>query len=288
MKVLIAYDGSEYSEAALLDLGLAGLPPDLDAFVVSVSERWLPPPSTEEVLEPGDDASHSRTVEDASGVAERARQELTAAFPGWNISAVAYKGSPAEQILEKAEEWRPDLVVVGSQGHTALGRFVIGSVSQKVVTEAACSVRVVRRRPGDRARPPRLLIGLDGSPQAQEAVRTVSERRWPEGTEVLILTIFDESLERSPHFDKELGRIDMVQWDAESILSAAGLTPSRLSLEGNPKRRIPDKAESWEADCIFVGRRGHGRLRRLMLGSVASAVAARAYCSVEVCRAPRS
>ena len=40
----------------------------------------------------------------------------------------------------------PDLIVVGSHGRSALGRFMLGSVSQKVVTEAHCSVRVARGR----------------------------------------------------------------------------------------------------------------------------------------------
>jgi nucleotide-binding universal stress UspA family protein len=42
------------------------------------------------------------------------------------------------------------------------------------------------------------------------------------------------------------------------------------------------EAESWGADCIFVGARGMGRIGRFLLGSVSSAVAARAHCSVEV------
>jgi nucleotide-binding universal stress UspA family protein len=54
--------------------------------------------------------------------------------------------------------------------------------------------------------------------------------------------------------------------------------------EEEPKRLLLGEAESWGADCIFVGARGMGRVERFMLGSVSSAVAARAQCSVEIVR----
>ena len=57
--------------------------------------------------------------------------------------------------------------------------------------------------------------------------------------------------------------------------------------EEEPKRLLIAEAESWGADCIFVGARGGmGRIDRFLLGSVSSAVAARAHCSVEVARKP--
>jgi len=52
----------------------------------------------------------------------------------------------------------------------------------------------------------------------------------------------------------------------------------------DPKRLIVEEAASWNADCIFLGARGHSRLERFLLGSVAAAVAARATCTVEVVR----
>jgi nucleotide-binding universal stress UspA family protein len=51
-----------------------------------------------------------------------------------------------------------------------------------------------------------------------------------------------------------------------------------------PKQLLVQQADQWRADCIFVGARGLSRLERLLLGSVSSAVAARARCAVEVVR----
>jgi nucleotide-binding universal stress UspA family protein len=53
---------------------------------------------------------------------------------------------------------------------------------------------------------------------------------------------------------------------------------------GDPKRVLVDEAETWSADCIFVGAKGMSRVQRVLLGSVSGAVAARANCSVEVVR----
>ena len=67
-------------------------------------------------------------------------------------------------------------------------------------------------------------------------------------------------------------------------LHTRGLTVSSVIKEGDPKHVLLDEAEQWEADCIFVGARGLSRVARFWLGSVSAAVAARAYCAVEVVR----
>ncbi|MCV4785306.1 universal stress protein, partial [Escherichia coli] len=62
------------------------------------------------------------------------------------MSVEACADSPAWGIIKRADEWQPDLIVVGSHGRTAIERFVLGSVSQKVLYEARCSVRIARAR----------------------------------------------------------------------------------------------------------------------------------------------
>ncbi|HEX2491994.1 MAG TPA: universal stress protein [Blastocatellia bacterium] len=62
----------------------------------------------------------------------------------------------------------------------------------------------------------------------------------------------------------------------------SGKNKLKVVKEEDPKRLLIAEAESWGADCIFVGARGMGRIERFLLGSVSSAVTARAHCSVEV------
>jgi nucleotide-binding universal stress UspA family protein len=67
--------------------------------------------------------------------------------------------------------------------------------------------------------------------------------------------------------------------------AAPGVVVSMKIVEGNPKDLIVREASDWAADLIVLGSHGYGRVRRLILGSVASAVVAEAPCSVQVVRA---
>jgi nucleotide-binding universal stress UspA family protein len=201
------------------------------------------------------------------------------------VKAESRSGSPAGVIIVRADEWRPDLIVVGSHGRSALGRFMLGSVSQKVVTEAHCSVRVARGHGSDTEAPARLLIGVDGSPDSEAAITAVATRVWPADSKARVVIALDDVV--SEVIDQiEGGRA----WMRETIeaagarLRAAGLTVSSLIRKGAPKSVLPAEAAGWRADCIFVGARGLSRFERFRLGSVSAATAARAHCSVEVVR----
>ena len=67
-------------------------------------------------------------------------------------------------------------------------RFILGSVSQSVVTGEACSVRVSRSCDGKKDHPARIIIGVDGSACSRIAVKEVAARTWPKGSEVRLVT----------------------------------------------------------------------------------------------------
>jgi nucleotide-binding universal stress UspA family protein len=306
MKILIAYDGSSCADAALDDLQRAGLPPEAEAQIISVAEVWLPPPppSAAEILERAGEVKvpadfkrvYSRgcaAMKEALALAERANDRLKTNFPGWRISPDASCGSPAWEVVFRADEWKPDLVVVGSHGRTALGRFVLGSVSQRVLTEARCSVRIARGRVEEPGSPVRIIVGIDGSPGSEEAVRAVAARNWPAGSEVKVIIVDD------PLVPEIIGEIipplaetaEDRAWDEKMLSrSAAMLSGTEIKVtteirQGDPKKELPQAAEEWGADCIFVGSAGFSnRFERFVLGSISAAVAARAHCSVEVVR----
>jgi len=86
--------------------------------------------------------------ERATAAVEKAAAKLRAGETNRQLS-VATKvryGSPKGVILEEAEAFGADLIVVGSHGHGMLERFLLGSVSQAVALHAKCSVEIVRRR----------------------------------------------------------------------------------------------------------------------------------------------
>jgi hypothetical protein len=72
-------------------------------------------------------------IEEAEVLAKQAGERLQTYFPAWKVHAEARADSPAWGLVKKADEWKPDLLVVGSHGRSALGRLILGSVSQKVL-----------------------------------------------------------------------------------------------------------------------------------------------------------
>jgi nucleotide-binding universal stress UspA family protein len=75
---------------------------------------------------------------------------------------------------------------------------------------------------------------------------------------------------------------------AAEEMRSSGLAVTTVITAGDPKQALLDEAGGWGADCLFIGARGHNRLVRFMLGSLATAVVARAHCSVEVVRMEKS
>jgi len=89
-------------------------------------------------------ARAARLVEQAEALAAREAERVRRVFPRWAVGHEAQGGSPAFELLRRADEWHPRLVVVGSHGHTALGRFVLGSF---VPRQGFCPGEGARQRP---------------------------------------------------------------------------------------------------------------------------------------------
>ncbi len=311
MKLLIAYDGSEAADCAIDDLCRAGLPEQAMALVVTVAEVWLPPAADEQSnnLEVEPELPTPRIVrqmwarselivQQAKELAETASKRVLHNFPKWTVESRAASGSPPWEILKVEAEWQPNLLVVGSQGHSRLGSLVMGSVSQKLLTEAKSSVRVCRGRTLLGRPPQRLLLGVDGSVNSFGAVKEVAERNWIPGSEVEVVVVYDEisptllgsvippvSDEVEELNQSEQSWAEQIAEKAAEKLSESDLRVTKLVRSGDPKKILVERAEEIEADAIFLGSTGvSGSVERLLLGSVSAAVAARANCSVEVVR----
>jgi nucleotide-binding universal stress UspA family protein len=294
MKILIAYDGSEGAERAIEDLKRAGLPRRAEALVLTISEELIPAPTSIGGVATTFAKSLLEEEKNSLALARQAKSQIQQLFPGWGILAEAGIGSPGSEIIARADDWRPDLIVVGSHGRTALGRLFFGGVSQKVINEARCSVRVARGRIVEPDVPARLIVGVDGSEWADAAVEEIASRYWPTGSEVRIVnaawTVPPASapgmaVHLAGWIARESEHAKKAVDGAAEKLGSAGLRVSIVVKEQEPKALLCSEAEDLMADCIFVGARGIGRLERFLIGSVSSGVAARAHCSVEVVRA---
>jgi nucleotide-binding universal stress UspA family protein len=79
----------------------------------------------------------------------RAAERSLAGRPGLAIRSTVLEGDPETVIIEEADRWKADLVVVGSHGYGPVRCLVLGSVSQGVASHAPCSVEIVRCRLGE-------------------------------------------------------------------------------------------------------------------------------------------
>jgi nucleotide-binding universal stress UspA family protein len=306
MRILVAYDGSECANAALDDLKRAGLGTDVEARVMTVADVFIPqvdeevdntvPAYVPENVKRAHERARSK-LEQAEGLARRVSAQIRSIFPGWQVSYEAAADSPAWALIRKADEWRPDLIVMGARGLSVFGgRLILGSISQRVLYEASCSVRVARDSYRKTQNPIRLVVGVDNSSDSGAAVDEICKRRWPRQTEVRLLAVVDTVMAipdpAEPSAVKWIEVAEEENWGQvreifEGVaqkLRDAGLHAEVLIRRGNPADEILQEAHTWDADCIFVGARGTRGIDRLLLGSVSSAVSARAHCSVEVVR----
>ena len=138
-KLLLATDLSEASAGATDEAFELARRLGAHLLVVSVID-----PGT--LLRPGGRASarmdqvRARRAQLAQTLVERGRTE------GVAVSFLVWEGDPGNMIVEAAEAERADMVLVGSHGRGAVGRFFLGSVSDHVVRHAPCPVLVVRPR----------------------------------------------------------------------------------------------------------------------------------------------
>ena len=286
MKILIAHDGSPHSAEAIADLARAGMPGDAEAIVLSVADAWVAPSMPAELAAGGVDFAASQAVVDATlararDLAADGAKAVRALFPAWKVSSEATAGSPAWELIRRADEWTPDLLVIGATGRSNLERAVFGTVANLAATNARCTVRVARPRPGASG-PARVIVAIDGSPGARAAVDAAASRQWPTGSEAHVVEAVEDwalALRGATGSEPSHGAKE-----AAEALTKAGLKTEARLIAGDPKRVLLEHAKTWQADTIFVGARGIRALERFLLGSVSAAIASRATCSVEIVR----
>ena len=145
MRILLATDGSEHRGAAIDETVRQRSPADSEVRVISVIEpvRMYPLEGMDVKLY---EEIENRARERASVAVEKAAVKLRGGDESrkLNVTTKVLSGPPKRVILEEAETFGADLIIVGSHGNGALERFLLGSVSQAVALHAKCSVEIVR------------------------------------------------------------------------------------------------------------------------------------------------
>lgn len=306
MKILLAVDGSDCGFAAVDEAARMPWPEGSVVRIVSVAEIPLPTTPWAMPMPSGSYEEWERIFE------ERATENTTKALARFgevagsqtDVTAKTLKGDPKAAILDEAEHWGADLIIVGSHGYNILERLWLGSVSRAVVSHAKCSVEIARRREGQDASREglKILLAVDGSEFGDAAVEEIANRPWPRGSEVLVISVVHLPFTPTPETWAlpESYYSELEKAGREHAESAAGRAISRLResnaareipltlssevIVGHPEETIIETAKRWNADLVALGSHGYRGFQRFLLGSVSQAVASHAPCSVQVVR----
>jgi nucleotide-binding universal stress UspA family protein len=306
MRILLAVDGSEYSLAAVEDAARTPWPEGSVVRIVSVAE-------TPASVAPGAVPEPSASFKEWDMILEeRALAHITQAMARFGeiagsqteTTAKTLKGDPKAAILDEAERWAADLIIVGTHGYNALERIWLGAVSRAVASRAKCSVEIVRRRKTRDAgrRAIKILLAVDGSESSDAAIEEIAGRPWPRRSEVIIISIVHLPFTPTPEtwalpesYYSQLERAGREQAESAIDRAVTRLRESNAEREvpltlmnevilGHAEERIIETANEWGADLVVLGSHGRRGFERFLLGSVSQAVAYHAPCSVEIVR----
>jgi nucleotide-binding universal stress UspA family protein len=216
-------------------------------------------------------------------------RELARCAPGLELSTLLAEGPPAPTFIEASRG--ADLLVVGAPRLSGLGISSLWSVSHHCVVHAHCPVVVVRDhdhwRPAGPPQPPRIVVGVDGSPGSDQALAWAVHEAVRGGATLIVLAAWSFPQTSPSIVAANLG-VPEAAHDvaAQAVATAARMAP-RLVARGEVRADPAPVAlveASRRADLVVVGSRGMGAFKGMLLGTVGLHVAQHARCSVVVVR----
>jgi len=306
MRVLVAVDGSSYSDAAVGFLGAMGMRLKAEPTVVTVIPEhvFLGKRTVDRLLR----RSSSLKAQMQKAAEERAEEVVTKAVgslaaQGAKAEAAVLRGVPAEEITKVCRELRIDLLVVGYKGASNTPEFLLGGTAQKIMRYAPCSVLIVKR---ETTTINKVLVPLDGSRFSDETVRFLLRVQLPHRAEISLMTVtvaesLVVALMGTPTLNVETNRkllselLKAEEETAESLMASSikefrtyNYRVSATVARGDPAQEILKAAAKRDVDLIALGAKGLSGVRRFLLGSVAQRTARYAQCSVLVVRPPKA
>lgn len=311
VKVLIVCDGSENSDVALDDLSRAGLPHGVEALALvtgvcltsspedisrAVADRRMM------VLKSGVSSfvPALRDVEEERVMSDKAKGRLRSIFPMGEVKseALSERNSIRRGTVRRAEAWGADLIVIGSQKSPSPHITDYCGAAVEIAAQSHCSARIARPSTAVADAPARILIGVDGSPDANKCFRAVAQRTWPKESEARVVLIPKPgpgiglvTAAAVSTLDRDTPRPSGVSAIEQGVeeLRASGLKVSVSLREHLPLDVLIEEAREWSADCLFVDALGFSRRPGSSndvppLSNVVKALAIGAPCSVEIVR----
>lgn len=215
--------------------------------------------------------------------AELQLQSLLPTLPapsGAAAGARVLAGTLPEALVDYARESKADLMVVSTHGRTGFSRWLMGSVSERLLRQAPCPVLVARG--GSAAEHPairRLLVAVDLSEHSRRALSAAGQiaERFGAVLEVFYVwaaPYYGEGASPAGLFERirASARAELDEFVARAALPA-GVVLERTIVSGTPTAKINERLDEQAPDLLVLGTHGHGGFKRLVLGSVAEATA---------------
>jgi nucleotide-binding universal stress UspA family protein len=204
---------------------------------------------------------------------------------GLDVAIAVRLGQPAETIVEAAKHWHANFIAMATHGASGLRRWALGSVADKVVQASTTPVLVVRGAEGAREVPKRILVPLDGSQLAKQALPIAGNLALHGPAELILLRavmpaeLWPEFRPFDPTISQpELSAANPYDQAAHDLEACAAnlrreqIAASTIVAVGHAAEAIVDEAARREADLIVMATHGYGGLKRWALGSIADKV----------------
>jgi nucleotide-binding universal stress UspA family protein len=292
MKVLVAVDDSPVSGWLFDDLSRAGLPSAVEILVLTVAE--FEPASTA-----AKEAERSVALP-ATGVLVGSVERIRREHPNWEVGGEVVSGSVASKLVDRASEWKADLLIIGSHGRGLIGRMFLGSVSLAVLHRAHCPVRIVRaplNTPSAEVlgSPVRIMLAYDGAPCSDAAFAAILSRSWPQRSTLRIVACVEPVISSAYSYsgygvDRVMAEVEDERklWLGEKLAHLKAQAASSFDqittsvVVGMARELLLQEAETEQADVIFMGAHGRTGVDSWLIGSVSQSIATHARCTVEV------
>ncbi len=279
-KVIVAFDGGERARDALV-LGATLTARDGELIVCCVHRFKALSARVDPSAPALDHEQAERCVAEASQLLDGALR----------ITPLLLAGVGAAMVLQRAaEEQHADLLVLGSSHRGAVGRVLVGSVTEETLHGAPCPVAVAPvgfHRSPKPSRIASIAVAYDDDVQAAGALRVAGKLAAETGARLQVIAIANTATPMVVGSTADLAysasvdsRVQMAEHD---LAAAIALLPAGLTVTSEVRRGLPPEEilrSSDDVDLLVLGSRGRGPLRRMVLGSVGDTVVRAAGCPV--------
>ncbi len=285
-KILLATDGSEYSEGAVQEaiklakkcaskltaLSVVDTNPEFDALAPQIMEK-----------------KEKTARQNLDAVQARARQE------GVDCDTIVREGEESyKYIVDEALKNKSTMIVMGRRGRTGLQRLMMGSVTARVIGHAPCSVLVVPKAAQLEFK--RIVVATDGSKYSVAAASEAVGLAKRNGSALTVISVVPSELTTPTDIDFTVNQRELIaekemheaEKNAKAVKEAAqkeGVEVKAFVLSGKPSEAIIQTAQEKNADFIVLGSHGRTGVEKFLMGSVAERVIVLSACPVLVVKA---